>query len=101
MQEETRQKLAFQTKLRDANEEANRLQEQLEEEEDEKKCVTKSFVASSNSGLDLLCTLCGSIVALYGTLIALFGLLTTSFFSPMLSIFLLLYAIVRIEYMCL
>ena len=43
LHEETRQKLAFQTKLRDANEEANRLQEQLELEEDDKNTAQKAL----------------------------------------------------------
>ncbi|XP_065659055.1 myosin-10 [Hydra vulgaris] len=43
LHEETRQKLALQTKVREAEDEANRLQEQLEEEEDEKKAVQKTL----------------------------------------------------------
>eukprot|EP00794_Sanderia_malayensis_P008852 gene8852-9800_t len=41
LREETRLKLALNTKLREAGDEINRLQEQLEEEEDEKKAAQK------------------------------------------------------------
>jgi len=41
LEEETRQKLAIQTKVREAKDEANLLQEQLEEEQDEKKAIQK------------------------------------------------------------
>jgi len=43
LSEETRLKLQLQTKLREAAEESTRLQEQLEDEEDERKVVQKAL----------------------------------------------------------
>ncbi|KAL7890987.1 hypothetical protein AOLI_G00004630 [Acnodon oligacanthus] len=43
LQEETRQKLALNTRLRQLEEEQNRLKEQLEEEEESKKSIEKQF----------------------------------------------------------
>lgn len=48
MQEETRQKLSAQSKLRQANDEINQLADRLEEEEESKKNLERQIVEANN-----------------------------------------------------